>query len=186
MFTKCSCQHCNGHIEFDSEYAGKSVKCPHCFELTVLTASPEQIALTQKLHSQTDVLEGKWTHDPMSDKQKAMFALYGINLVEGLTKGEATKLISQAKDSGIVPTDDQKREADKYFALADLHHATTTLEKALSLLERNDCAMRDLKEAKKQIKEAVSTFVGRIDGKVEELRMKRFLKDANADDDIPM
>jgi len=30
MFEKCSCGHCSGHIEFDSEHAGQMVACPHC------------------------------------------------------------------------------------------------------------------------------------------------------------
>lgn len=30
MLTKCSCKHCGGHIEFESEHAGTWVECPHC------------------------------------------------------------------------------------------------------------------------------------------------------------
>lgn len=30
MLEKCSCNHCSGHIEFDSEHAGQMVVCPHC------------------------------------------------------------------------------------------------------------------------------------------------------------
>ena len=30
MFEKCSCNHCSGNIEFDSEHAGQMVACPHC------------------------------------------------------------------------------------------------------------------------------------------------------------
>jgi len=37
-FVKCSCQHCEGHIEFDASYSGMSIKCPHCFETTTLLA----------------------------------------------------------------------------------------------------------------------------------------------------
>ena len=37
-FVKCSCQHCEGHIEFDASYSGMAVKCPHCFETTTLLA----------------------------------------------------------------------------------------------------------------------------------------------------
>jgi len=41
---KCSCSHCDGHLEFDTAYAGKRVACPHCGKETLLyipdTASP--------------------------------------------------------------------------------------------------------------------------------------------------
>jgi hypothetical protein len=30
MTAKCSCQHCNGHIEFDPDQAGQTIACPHC------------------------------------------------------------------------------------------------------------------------------------------------------------
>jgi hypothetical protein len=30
MFEKCSCSHCSGNIEFDSEHDGQMVACPHC------------------------------------------------------------------------------------------------------------------------------------------------------------
>ncbi|MCW5553684.1 MAG: DUF308 domain-containing protein [Verrucomicrobiae bacterium] len=30
QFAKCSCQNCNGHIEFDAEQVGEAVTCPHC------------------------------------------------------------------------------------------------------------------------------------------------------------
>jgi DNA-directed RNA polymerase subunit RPC12/RpoP len=36
MFEKCSCGHCSGHIEFDSEHAGQMVACPHCGHETKL------------------------------------------------------------------------------------------------------------------------------------------------------
>lgn len=37
MFSKCSCNTCSGHIEFDAAYAGQTVTCPHCgLETTLL------------------------------------------------------------------------------------------------------------------------------------------------------
>ncbi len=42
--TKCSCGHCDGHLEFDTAYAGERVACPHCGKETLLyipsTANP--------------------------------------------------------------------------------------------------------------------------------------------------
>jgi hypothetical protein len=33
---KCSCSHCDGHLEFDTAYAGERVACPHCGMETLL------------------------------------------------------------------------------------------------------------------------------------------------------
>jgi len=37
-FSKASCSHCGGHIEFPHEAAGLTVPCPHCHETTLLPA----------------------------------------------------------------------------------------------------------------------------------------------------
>jgi hypothetical protein len=39
MFSKCSCQHCGGRIEFDTANQGEQVACPHCENQTSLTAA---------------------------------------------------------------------------------------------------------------------------------------------------
>jgi DNA-directed RNA polymerase subunit RPC12/RpoP len=36
MLTKCSCNTCSGHIEFDAAHAGETVTCPHCGLETIL------------------------------------------------------------------------------------------------------------------------------------------------------
>jgi hypothetical protein len=36
MFSKCSCQNCGGHIEFDCAHQGQKITCPHCGAETVL------------------------------------------------------------------------------------------------------------------------------------------------------
>ena len=33
---KCSCSHCDGHLEFDTAYAGERIACPHCGKETLL------------------------------------------------------------------------------------------------------------------------------------------------------
>ncbi len=44
---KCSCSHCDGHLEFDTAHAGARITCPHCGKETVLyvpaTAVPPPI-----------------------------------------------------------------------------------------------------------------------------------------------
>ncbi len=45
MTSKCSCDHCGGHLEFDASLAGQATACPHCGGETTLrlseTATPE-------------------------------------------------------------------------------------------------------------------------------------------------
>jgi hypothetical protein len=36
VLAKCSCSHCDGHLEFDAAYAGERVACPHCGKETLL------------------------------------------------------------------------------------------------------------------------------------------------------
>jgi hypothetical protein len=36
-YSKGACQHCGGHIEFPTEGAGQTIRCPHCQWNTVLT-----------------------------------------------------------------------------------------------------------------------------------------------------
>src|SRR5947207_5578029 len=43
-FLKCSCRHCEGHIEFPSYAVGRSIACPHCGAKTDLYAEPPQPA----------------------------------------------------------------------------------------------------------------------------------------------
>src|ERR1017187_3633792 len=35
-YLKCSCRHCDEHIEFPPELLGAEVNCPHCGETTIL------------------------------------------------------------------------------------------------------------------------------------------------------
>lgn len=54
MFSKCSCRHCGGHIEFDAAHQGSEAACPHCGNQTLLSLSappllkeqPQQFLLT--------------------------------------------------------------------------------------------------------------------------------------------
>ena len=41
---KCSCNHCDGHLEFDTAYAGARVACPHCGMETLLFSPVTDIA----------------------------------------------------------------------------------------------------------------------------------------------
>jgi len=39
MLSKCSCQNCGGHVEFDVAIQGQKIACPHCGVETVLAAA---------------------------------------------------------------------------------------------------------------------------------------------------
>jgi len=128
MFTKCFCQQCNGHIEFDAGYAGMPIACPHCGSQTILSIATEPLP-PSKIRPETtptetetgcDVLPGPWMKEPMTEKQKGMFTLYGIPLEEAITKGDASKLIDEAKRSGIQPTEKSQAQAEKIFRAAEL------------------------------------------------------------------
>ena len=44
MITKCSCNNCSEHLEFDESAAGSTVACPHCGMDTVLFIPPVERA----------------------------------------------------------------------------------------------------------------------------------------------
>ena len=54
MYIKCSCQFCGEHIEFDSAYVGKLIKCPHCYEFTMLSP-PKVPFITDATLETTDI-----------------------------------------------------------------------------------------------------------------------------------
>jgi hypothetical protein len=48
MIVKCSCQNCDGHLEFDSEGAGLTIDCPHCGMKTQLYFPQTARSLSRK------------------------------------------------------------------------------------------------------------------------------------------
>jgi DNA-directed RNA polymerase subunit RPC12/RpoP len=44
MMTKCSCNNCSGHLEFEESAAGSTLACPHCGMDTVLFIPPVERA----------------------------------------------------------------------------------------------------------------------------------------------
>ena len=59
----------------------------------------------------------------MTDKQKAMLVLYGIQYNEGMTKGGASKLIDQAVHSG-QPTIHNQAKGGELFGKIRLNEIT--------------------------------------------------------------
>ena len=230
MFVICSCLHCKNNIEFDSDYAGLEIVCPHCTSATTLflpvnPAPPSRGVVyppstpsigveslpenwndnsSQTLPSQPtvypqanpspitegyDVPPGKWSEELMSEKQKAMFILYGINQVEGLTKGQASKLIETAKQLGVRPTEENQKKADKLFAAIDRQQAKDKLKSlgkevadGIKLIQSTRAKSSQMTELKERFEEIFAELAEAIDDRFYELDEAECEK-ANAEDD---
>ena len=86
------CQKCFKEFECNGAYAGLRIKCPNCFMATELILTEKKTSGPMTI-AQNTATEEEWMSDPVSDKQKAMLVLYGIDLQHGLTKGEASALM---------------------------------------------------------------------------------------------
>jgi len=75
VFAKCFCQHCNGHIEFDEDYAGLEAACPHCESATELFISREPLPPTTHKSVGYVVVPFFSLVKPMSEKQTAKMVL---------------------------------------------------------------------------------------------------------------
>jgi len=163
MIIKFNCQHCKGYIRCDLSYAGKTLKCPHCYEVTQLIA-PE--------HPETQS-EPDWMHDPITEKQKAMLLLYGIQMGEGLTKGEAAELIDRAIKVGRTPTVENQTKASEQFGKIRLQEIVEQLTKAIDIIGDENVTITTLKNTKKMVKESVRSFTDIVDKRIQ------ILQDAN-------
>ena len=135
MFVKGSCEHCQGNIEFDNAHLGMSVKCPHCFVPTrlVVAASPSPQSMLEESTAQAtskgyEVPPRTWEDRPMTEKQKAMFVLYDIAIKDGFTRGEASELIDEAKESGVIPSEANQAKADRLFRKIEFDAAKQQLK----------------------------------------------------------
>jgi hypothetical protein len=183
MFAKALCERCQGKIEFDAEYAGVSIKCPHCFELTrlipdesltqsaappVVQSTPPPIPPIPQPYNQ--IPDGPWMNAPMSEKQKAMLLLYGINFREGLTKGEASKLIDDAVQSGAKPTNENQTRAAEIFWKVRLNELVEEINSALTAIGNESATITSLKETKKRVKESVRSLTNVIDRRIQTIQ----------------
>lgn len=222
MFAKSSCQHCNGHIEYDSTYEGVTVECPHCFEPTKLNASeipktplePKKLIISDISNTpheepkkiiilgvsntppesrrliipgMPDKPAGKpneiesvsnddwkdypcnddWKNDAMSEKQRAMLALYGVPISEGLTKGEASTLIDKAVHSDIRPTTETQAKAGEMFGHCRLQEIVEEMNRAIEVISDTTVTITTLKETKAKVRKAVRNFTVQIDRRIQ-------------------
>jgi gas vesicle protein len=173
MFAKALCERCQGKIEFDAEYAGVSIKCPHCFEITRLIPDESLSVAPEPERNPTtnnQIPDGPWVNEPMSEKQKAMLTLYGINFREGLTKGEASKLIDDTVQTGAKPTNENQTRAAELFWKIRLNELVEEINGALTVIGNESETITSLKETKKRVKNSVRNLTDVIDKRIETIQ----------------
>jgi hypothetical protein len=197
MLVKCFCQQCNGHIEFDEGYAGMPIICPHCGSGTNLfipsgPLPPPKIKPKINLENTgagCDVLPGQWMDDPMSEKQKAMFVLYGIPLAEGLTKGDAATLIDNVKKSGNPPSEENQARAEKLFNAIEgnakkdrLKEVGGDFSEVIRLVQRKKTTVKELQGVKEKFEELCQELAEIIDDRICEVDDAECARQAKEDE----
>ena len=173
MLVKCSCQYCAGHLEFDDSHVDTVIKCPHCGNNTRLYRSRQLSDSPVSLPSQFPVPDGSWVDKPMSDKQKAMCVLYGLEVHTPLTKGQAATIIDEAVLSGVKPTPENQAKAGVLFGHIRLKQIVQELTEAINIIGNEDANITTLKEAKKSIKDSVKALTDIIDKRIAGVRSER-------------
>ena len=178
MFVKCACKHCRGHIEFDDGIAGLPIVCPHCGSETNLYI-PDAPLPIPKIQAETpptihglenDIMPGKWMDEPMSEKQKAMFILYGIESKDGVTKGEASQLIDNAMLAGTKPTNETQSKAGELFGKIRLNEIVIEITDAITIIGDETVTIKTLKVTKRNVKESVKKLTDIIDKRIETIQ----------------
>jgi hypothetical protein len=165
----CPCQYCAEYITFIFNQAGTTMKCPRCSEITKLFVPITPIRSVERESSEDwkHIPHGAWENEPISEKQKGMFLLYGIHLKEGLTKGAAAKLIDLAIGSGATPSISSQAAGGRIFAKARLDALTTEISKAIRVIGDETAPITQLKETKKKVKQSVKELTDIIDKRIE-------------------
>ena len=109
----------------------------------------------------------------MSDKQKAMCVLYGLEVHTPLTKGQAATIIDEAVLSGVKPTPENQAKAGVLFGHIRLKQIVQELTEAINIIGNEDANITTLKEAKKSIKDSVKALTDIIDKRIAGVRSER-------------
>ncbi len=194
MFVKCSCEHCNGHIEFDDSFAGVPIVCPHCGSETKLriqeslptpkiqpkttpipplpktTPAIQQDTPHHSFSFQNDIMPGPWMDEPMTEKQKAMFILYGMQPKDGMTKGEAAQLIDAAINSGIRPNNETQSKVGELFWKIRLNDVIKEISDSTKTVGDETATITSLKITKRNVKATFKTLTDIIDRRIETIQ----------------
>ena len=140
MYIKSACQHCGQHIEFDDAHVGVSIKCPSCFENTILTApeaSQQGACISTEISCQIENPSKKATRSQL-DYIRGL----GGNPPHNLSVSEASNIIDQLlKSPDVAERKLAAREKRRQEAIERPHNPAHFL--------RQDCesAKQDLQEA---------------------------------------
>ena len=125
----------------------------------------------------------------MTEKQKAMFVLYGIRLKEGLTKGMASELIDQAKQLGVIPTEESQEKANKLFRTIERQEAKEKfkslgkeIQDGIKTIQSRKTKLDELEDLKERFEAIFSDLDDMIQTRIDEIEEEEFEK-ANEDDE---
>lgn len=104
----------------------------------------------------------------MTDKQRAMFALYGIRSTGDTTKGKAANLIDAAKQSQPIPTAENQIIAAELFGKVRLDEVVDEIQEAIKIIANPKATIVSLKDAKRNVKSSVKNLTDIIDRRIEE------------------
>jgi hypothetical protein len=127
---------------------------------------PRSIAPAPKPEPTSPPRSAGWQGQPVTEKQKAMLVLSGLDPRTAATKGEASEAIERCKESGEVPTPENQKKADRLFR--DLDKAERKNRSKLIVADIEEAMKRLLK--KKQTVEDAEGIKLLIDEKAEELK----------------
>jgi hypothetical protein len=117
MTYKFACPHCDQHISADTDVQGAHANCPTCggaFIAPAFVAPPPPPPPPQVISPAVDdadddadeLLDAPWRAHAATDAQKRKLKYYGIRIERGLTKGEASDLITAAMEAHPEIEDD--------------------------------------------------------------------------------
>ena len=161
MIVKASCQNCGQNIEFDDAHLGYSVKCPHCFEPTVLSIpqNPPQPSASDLGVSTPKIISSH----PATENQLDYIRDLGGNPAPDFTMTQASQLIDELLNAPDV--EDKKR-------LARERRKDEAIDRRKNPAQylRQDCesAKRDLEKAERgEIGEAKMILKDALDERLE-------------------
>lgn len=115
-------------------------------------------------------MPGPWMDEPMTEKQKAMFILYGMQPKDGMTKGEAAQLIDAAINSGIRPNNETQSKVGELFWKIRLNDVIKEISDSTKTVGDETATITSLKITKRNVKATFKTLTDIIDRRIETIQ----------------
>ncbi len=138
--------------------------------------SQQGISIVKPTPTQAPSTKPRWTSDPATEKQIILLTLYGIEARQGMTKGEASDLISKMKDDGIEPTPENRARHAKLHADFEKREKKARLERdkisicdAIEQLSREDLKSDNLLSLKEKLEELLGALVEECESRAQDL-----------------